>query len=154
MYLTEPVTALTDYLLAAASFAFALAIRRRMGPHNRLSGWYWCAAFVASALAAIAGGTFHGFAWFLAPETLRALWNVTMFSIGACAAFIAAGVRAGSFKAGEHSMKWLTRGIVLTVVGLLVLLSRLPRATHFNYNDAYHLIQLAGLYCFFRCARS
>jgi hypothetical protein len=152
MPLSEPVTTLTDYVLAVASLGFAMAVRRRIGPRNRVSGWSWCAAFLASAIAAAAGGTFHGFAMQLDAGTLQTLWNLTMMAIGACGAFITAAVYSASIKG--VAKVWLVRGIIVTVVGLAVLQSGFPRAVHFNHNDAYHLIQLVGVYCFFRCAQA
>jgi hypothetical protein len=154
MPLSEPVTTLTDYALALASLGFAIALRRRIGPRNRVSGWCWFAAFLASAIAAAAGGTFHGFATELGAGTLRRLWNLTMMAIGACGAFITVAVYSASIGRDGGAKIWLVRGIIVTVVGLAVLQSGFPRAVHFNYNDAYHLIQLVGLYCFFRCAQA
>jgi hypothetical protein len=152
MSLTEPVTTLTDYALAVASLGFAISLSRSIGPRNRVSAWYWCAAFIASAIAAVAGGTYHGFATHLEGETRRALWNVTIFSMGACGAFITAGVRSASIRRNDGTAKWLVYGVVVTLVGAAVQQSGFPRGAHFNYNDAYHLIQLVGLYFLFRCA--
>jgi hypothetical protein len=152
MYLTEPVTMLTDYGLAAASLGFAIALGRSIGPGNRVSGWFWCAAFAASAVAAAAGGTYHGFATHLGQETLRSLWNVAMFSMGACGAFITAGIHSAYVSDG--TVKWLVSGIVVTLLGGAVQQGRIPRGANFNYNDAYHLIQIVGLYFLFRCART
>ena len=49
----EPVTMLTDYALAAASLGFAVALRRSIGPRNRVSAWFWCAAFIAAGAGAV-----------------------------------------------------------------------------------------------------
>jgi hypothetical protein len=154
MYLTEPVTMITDYGLAAASLGFAVALRRSIGPGNRVSAWFWCAAFVASAVAAAAGGTYHGFATHLGQETLRSLWNVAMFSMGACGAFITAGIHSAYVRRRDGTVKWLVSGIVVTLLGAAVQQGRIPRGPNFNHNDAYHLIQIVGLYFLFRCART
>ncbi len=154
MHLTEPVTMLTDYTLAAASLGFAAAIRRAIGPRNRVSAWLWCAAFIASAFAAAFGGTYHGFAHHLEPGTREALWNVTIFAMGACGAFIVAGVHAASFKWSDDAVKWLVYGIAITVLGGAVQQTGFPRSANFNHNDAYHLIQIVGLYFLFRFSQT
>src|SRR5262249_43586503 len=69
MQITEPVTMLTDYALAAASLVFAIFTARLIGPRNRVSVWFWCAAFVTSGVAAALGGTYHGFTGYLDPRT-------------------------------------------------------------------------------------
>ena len=152
--MTEPVTALTDYVLAAASLGFAIRLGRDIGPRNRVSGWFWCTAFVAAAVGAAAGGTFHGFTARLDPGTRRVLWNTTVFSIGACGAFIAAGIHSADIKRKDGTVRWLACGIAVTLLGAAVQQSGWPRFARFNHNDAYHLIQVVGLYCFFRFART
>src|SRR5207244_9537344 len=62
MQITEPVTMLTDYALAAASLYFAFLLARILGPRNRVFAWLWCAAFIASSVAALLGGIYDGFA--------------------------------------------------------------------------------------------
>jgi hypothetical protein len=154
MHLTEPVTTLTDYLLAAASLAFAFSVGRSMGPHNRVSGWFWCAAFIAAAAAAAAGGTGHGFAAHLDGGTLRGLWNFVLFSMGACAAFVTAGIHAAYVRREDGTVKWLALGIAVTLAGAFVQQRRFAGSPLFNHNDAYHLIQLVALYFLYRCART
>jgi hypothetical protein len=154
MHLTEPVTTLTDYVLAAVSLGFAVSLSRSIGPRNRVSAWFWCAAFLASGIAAATGGTCHGFTASLEGETLRTLWNVTTFSMGACAAFITAGIHSAYVRRKDGTVKWLAYGIGVTLLGAAVQQSRIPRGAYFNHNDAYHLIQIVGLYFLFRCART
>jgi hypothetical protein len=154
MHLTEPVTMLTDYTLAAVSLGFAAAIRRAIGPRNRVSAWLWCAAFIASAFAAALGGTYHGFAAHFDADTLGALWNVTMFAMGACGAFIVAGVHAASFRWSDETVRWLVYGVAVTVLGGAVQQAGFPRSANFNHNDAFHLIQIVGLYFLFRFSRT
>jgi thiamine transporter ThiT len=154
MHVTEPVTMLTDYTLAAASLGFAAVLRRGIGSRNRVTAWLWCAAFIASALAAAFGGTYHGFAAHLRAGTLGALWNLTVFAMGACGAFIVAGVHAASFKWSDGAVRWLACGIAVTLLGGAVQQGGFPRGARFNHNDAYHLIQIVGLYFLFRFSRT
>ena len=66
--MNEPTTVLTDYVLAAVSLVLGLRLIR----HSR----FWALAFIALALAALLGGTWHGF--------LRsdALWKATTLCVG------------------------------------------------------------------------
>jgi hypothetical protein len=150
MQITEPVTMLTDYALAAASFAFAFLTGRLIGPRTRVCAWFWCAAFIASGVAAASGGTYHGFAMYLDSGTRRTLWNVAMYLMGAGAAFITAGIHSAYIKWKDGTVQWLVAGILVTLAGAAVQQSGFPRGD-FNHNDAYHLIQIVGLYFFYRC---
>jgi hypothetical protein len=145
---------LTDYALAGASISFAFIVGRRIGPHNAVSGWLWSAAFVAAAIAGAAGGTYHGLERQVHPWTLRALWNVTMFSMGGCAAFLAAAVRAASIRPTDSTLTALVCGIGVTLFGVAVQQGALSSLVGQDPNPAYHLIQIVGLYFFFRAART
>jgi len=153
-HLTEPMTALTDYAVALVSFAFAVAMYRRITLTNRVSPWFWCAAFLASTGAAIAGGTFHGFAETLSRGGRDTLWNLSVFLIGATVAFVTAAIHSAHVKRVDTTVPWLASAVVVTLVGLAVQQSNFPNSANFNHNDAYHLIQMVGLYLFFRCART
>jgi hypothetical protein len=154
MHFTNPVTMLTDYALAAASLGFAISVGRLIGPHTRVSAWFWCAAFIAAGVAAVLGGTYHGFAASMDGGTCQSLWSVVTFSMGACAAFITAAVHSACVRRKDGTVKWLVCGITMTLVGVAVQQSGFPRSAHFDHNDAYHLIQIGGLYFLFRCART
>ena len=66
--MNEPVTALTDYALAAVCAVLGC----RLGNHSR----FWMLAFLALGLAAVLGGTWHGF------RQSDALWKATTLSVG------------------------------------------------------------------------
>jgi hypothetical protein len=154
MQITEPVTMLTDYALAAASLGFALSLGRLVGPHNRVSAWLWCAAFIASAVAAASGGTYHGFAKYFAAGTTRLFWNVAVYSMGAFGAFLTAGIHAAYIKREDPTLKWLVSGILISLAGAAVQQSGFLRGRNFNHNDAYHLIQIVGFYFLYRGGRT
>jgi hypothetical protein len=75
--MSEPVTLLTDYALGAVSAWLGL----------RLLGFsrYWAVAFLALALAAFLGGTWHGF---LQSDLL---WKATVLSVGVASFGMVAG---------------------------------------------------------------
>lgn len=152
MILTEPMTMVTDYVLAASSVLFAL--RLRGGRRTVL----WVAAFLVTALAAVLGGTAHGFRVPLG-ETRTLVWSATVWSIAASSALlIAAGVRSAirpatrDERARREGHRWLKRAVAITLVGLAVLVGGVSPHQHFNHNDLYHVIQMAGLYGLYRGA--
>lgn len=152
MHVDAPLTTLTDYALAVAGLGFAFAVGRRIGPQNRVTAWFWCAAFIASAVGAAAGAAFHGLGARLEAGTVRVLWNLTMFSAGACGAFVTAGIHAAHVRRVDGTVKWLACGIAVTLAGAAIQQGAWLRLTVENRNAAYHLIQIAGMYFLFRCA--
>jgi hypothetical protein len=154
MRLDSPLIALSDYALAAASIGFAVAVGRKLGPRNRVSGWLWCAAFIAAGIAAAAGGTFHGIETWVEPSIIRALWNIAAFSMGGCGAFIVAAVHAANVSRTDATVTWLVSGTAVTLFGAAVQQGVLFALVRWDPNLTYHLIQIAGLYFFFRCART
>jgi len=153
MQITEPVTMLTDYALGAASLYFGGSLLRVVNFRNRLTVRLWVIGFITGAVAAFVGGTYHGFSLELSASALRALWNITIYSIGASGAFMVSGVLASSIRRDDESRAWLLGGIMLTLAGFAVQLTGVRSHQDFNHNDAYHMIQIAGLYLFFRGAR-
>jgi hypothetical protein len=75
--MNEPVTALTDYALAAVAAVLGV----RLLQSNR----FWALAFLALALAALLGGTWHGF-W-----QSDLLWKATTLSVGVASFGMVAG---------------------------------------------------------------
>lgn len=151
MQITEPVSMLTDFALGAASLAFAYLLSRMIGPRNRVSAWLWCAAFITSAIAALCGATYHGFKLYFDAGTMRAFWNVIVCSMGASAGLMVAGCHTADLKRGGV-MKWMVAGIAVTLIGAIAQASGFRRNADFNHNDAYHVIQILGLYLFFQGA--
>jgi len=152
MQIIEPVTMLTDYALSAASLAFALQLSRTIGPQNRVSARLWSAGFVTSAIAALVGGTYHGFALNFDDWTHRALWNVIVYTMGVSAGLMIAGCHSAYIRKEDGSVKWMLWGIAVTIVGAVVQRSGFRSHLNYNHNDAYHIIQIAGLYFFFKGA--
>ena len=121
-------------MLAAASIGFAIAIGRSIGPFNRVSGWFWCAAFIAAAVAGVAGGTFHAMAAGSQEPLRQQLWSLTMVSIGASGAFMAAVVRAADVQRKDGTVRWLSAGIAVTLIGAAVLGARPPDSALVDQN--------------------
>jgi uncharacterized protein DUF6962 len=147
MHFSEPVTTLTDYALGTVSLYFAIALLRAHPPKWR-SVRLWSIGFFASAVAAFVGGTFHALKFQVADSVLNALWNITIYSIGASGAFMVSGVLVSSIHRYHKSRRPLLNGIWITLAGVLIQQSGVPL-----HNDIFHITQIVALYFFFSGAR-
>jgi Family of unknown function (DUF6962) len=89
--LAEPTTLATDYLLGAVGAVLGLRLlgqARRVGERSRA---LWALAFLAGAVAAFVGGTYHGLVGTLPPPVARALWGLTLLAVGAGSFLILTG---------------------------------------------------------------
>lgn len=89
MTITEPMTMLTDYVLAVETLIFAILLFRIS--HRQISVRLWGASFSATTVAAIFGGTYHGFKLYLGEATEDILWNITECSIIFASFFMLSG---------------------------------------------------------------
>lgn len=115
MHISEPMTLFTDYLLAGLVFYLGLrllALWRRSG--QRSVRW-WASGFHASAVAALAGGTYHGFFSYLGGGPAFLLWKFTVFAVGLAALCLFAGAVMATLAGAPR--KWL-----LVLAGLKFLL--------------------------------
>ncbi len=92
MRINEPMTLITDYLLAGLVFYFGLRLLACWRRTGQQSVYWWAIGFHASAVAALAGGTYHGFLPYFGKLTAFLLWKGTVFAIGMAALFLFAGV--------------------------------------------------------------
>ena len=152
LQITEPVTMLTDFALSAASLCFALRLARMTGPRNRVSVPLWCAAFVTSAIAALFGGIYHGFALHFDASTMRSMWNVLVYATGLSTGCMFGGVHAANVQPEDGTIKWIASGVIVTAAGLIVQQSGFRSHADFNHNDIFHVIQIAAFYLLFRGA--
>ena len=54
---------------------------------------------------------------------------------------------------GSRSAPWLVSGVIVTLAGAVIQQSRFAIHIHFNNNDLFHVVQIAGLYLFYRGCR-
>jgi hypothetical protein len=163
--LSEPTTMLTDYAMAALAAAFAVRLglgARGEGPAGKVKGAIapWRLAFGAAALAAVVGGTSHGFRLSLGEVWHARVWRLTVALIVLSAAVtLGAAIRSvlrpaiAAEEGRRIGRRWLWRGLFVTLVGVAIQQSGWVFHTHFNHNDLYHLVQTVGLYCLYRGAR-
>jgi hypothetical protein len=80
---------LTDYALAGVAWMLARAMRRSS---DSRAAALWALAFEVTALAALAGGSVHGFGASLPRRLEHVLWVGTVMSVGLGSACLLAGV--------------------------------------------------------------
>ena len=144
MTFAEPITTLTDYAMGAAGLYFAASLFR-MSSKNEKSVRLWSAGFTAAGIAALVGGTYHGFALTLDGSIIRSLWNITVLSAGISAGFMVSGFLTSSVPRNRHHVWWLKGGLLATFSGFVLQQSGIR-----NHNDLYHCVQIVALYLFFR----
>jgi len=155
MRISEPATMLTDYALALLSAFFAFSISLRSSARKP---WIWIAAFSLIGIAALTGGTAHGFRGPLG-DNWGLVWKITVSCIAlGSALLIVAGIRSAVHPetsdrdARRLGHRWLKRAVAVSLPALAVLVLKLSPHPHFNHNDVYHVIQMGGLYCLYRAA--
>lgn len=147
---TEPATMLTDYALAASALYFASGVHGALPPDRIVAQWFWVLGFATFGLAALTGGTMHGFRLAMGEPARKALWNVTVTLIATGGVlFVSAGAASGLSRSGAAAA-WMLAGICVSAAGVAVVRARLGLHTHLNHNDVYHLIQIAGFYLIYR----
>jgi hypothetical protein len=87
--IAEPMTMLTDYVLAGVTAG--LAYRLSGSREGRRARSYWALAFAALALGALLGGTWHAFAPGFSDLALILVWKATVLSIGVASFGMLAG---------------------------------------------------------------
>lgn len=108
------MTVATDYLLAAVAIFLGWslwALGRRVRQSSTES---WGKAMLATAVAAIAGGTWHGFNQTMAPAASTIAWKTTLLAIGVASFFmLAAAIMATIPRIVGH---WLLAAAVLKLI--------------------------------------
>ena len=89
MTIAEPMTLLTDYALAGVTGWLGWRLLRAGEGQSARS--FWALAFAAITVAAVLGGTHHGFAPQLAEGSLQMLWKATVLAVGIASFAMLAG---------------------------------------------------------------
>lgn len=92
MRITEPMTLATDYVMGALAAVWAVRLLRDATATGSLPARLWGMAFVATAVASFAGGSYHGFIQMMSPAAARILWKVTLVATGVGSAALLAAV--------------------------------------------------------------
>jgi hypothetical protein len=133
----EVGTMATDYLLAATAFAAAMWLWKTAAG---APGRWWAVAFVATGVAAVLGGTSHGYAPVLDKQTHGLVWRLTYVTVGIanfCILYGAAlAVVPGRFLRAAAAI--LALRLLVVAVALIVL-------AQFRYVLYDYAITLVGL---------
>jgi hypothetical protein len=132
------MTVITDYALAAVGAALALRLQARA--EGQLSRRLWAACFVAVAVAAVAGGTSHGWAPRMGEGTRAALWLVTYALVGLGNLFILAGAVVAATRGGVRAA--LVAALVLRFAVWFAFIAARPDFRYVVYDYAGTLVGL------------
>jgi len=133
----EVVTMATDYLLAATGFAAAMWLWKTAAG---AAGRWWAAAFVATGVAAVLGGTSHGYAPVLDKQTHGVVWRLTYVTVGVANFCILYGAALAAVPPRARRTV-----LALLVARLLAVAAALIGLAQFRYVLYDFAITLAGL---------
>ena len=197
----EPMTVLTDVLLAAAAVFGGVKIYGVSAAPVHL---YFALSFFLIALGTLAGATIHAIRHTSLVSWVPLLWRVTGIAVGTSVmamlaatfyhilpadyadllrwtvlglsiiyaawiwrdyrfrnvmvfysismAFILGAMALNYVSTGSPGAKLIVVGILISFGAAAVQRSGFKLARHFNHNDIYHVIQLIGLYFFYKGA--
>lgn len=96
MTISEPMTLITDYVLAAVTAWLCFLLFKRH--ENQASRKLWALAFAALALGAFLGGTWHGF------FQNDLIWKATLLSVGVASFAMLAGSAVAAFSGAARAL--------------------------------------------------
>jgi hypothetical protein len=105
---SEPTALSTDYLLAAVAVALGVRLARSV-PSRDAGPRLWAAGFLVGAVAALAGGTVHGFAGSLPVPVRAGLWKTYLVGVGLANGLLLSGIAAATLRG-----VWLEAGLAAT----------------------------------------
>jgi len=141
--LSEPATLASDWVLAAVAVALGIALFRAAAGERRQARRLWAAAFLAGAVAALAGGAAHGFAASLSLFAHGVLWKTVMVGTGLAGGLILAGTVLATLGGS-----WRT-GLLVGAAGQLALYLALVAGSNdvrlAVWNGAITIVALLGI---------
>ena len=149
MRLAEPMTLLTDYLLGALGAWLGLRLWRS-APASGDPRRTWAATFWAMALAAVLGGTSHGFEPYFGDGVDRALWNATLLAIGVASGLLLmvgyqAVSRGSALERWERPVRWVIAAEVAVYAWRVCFVDNDFRTAVAQYGGAMVLVLAAHL---------
>ncbi len=130
MPITEPITMLTDYAIAIQTSGFSVLLLKLGQFRQQSAVQFWAAAFGSVAVAAVLGGTCHGFTQTFAPSTLALLWKIMLLALSLAGCFMLFATLKSSLS--RHWQRW---GSILVGIKLSVYLSW--AVVHPSLDDAF-----------------
>ncbi len=120
MNISEPVTLITDYLLAVECLVFAVLLFWKA--KNERPILFWSISFFTIALAAATGGTYHGFVQSLSVPASSALWKITLYAIGVSTFCMLSGMIIAALKGKVRTVLLILAAIQF--LGFVILIGR------------------------------
>ena len=117
MELSEPTTALTDFILALLALGFSLQLMPYARRLRQESIHDWALAFGALSVGALAGGISHGFAAQLSETAQGIVWRITLYSIGLASYYMVAGTARAAMR--RRLANWLVLVAAIKLAGYL-----------------------------------
>jgi hypothetical protein len=157
--ISEPVTMITDYILASQAWLYGRALRRKAGEDAPATLNKWINGFYFAAAGALAGGAMHGFQLMLSRSALIVLLLATVFAVTAGAfSLLEAGLESARRPEARDPLRrrpivrWLrTMAGAASAAGLIALAGP-SFHEHFNQNDLAHIVLMLGLHSGYRAA--
>ena len=133
----EVVTMVTDYLLAATGFGAAMWLWKSAAG---VPGRWWAVAFLATGVAAVLGGTSHGYAPVIDKQTHGLVWRLTYVTLGIANFCVLYGAALAAVP-----RRLLRSAVVILLVRLLAVAVGLIVVAQFRYVLYDYAITLVGL---------
>ena len=128
MQISEPMTMITDYLLGAWALYLASKLLQKGKSIGQRSILFWGLSFIATGMAALIGGTSHGFALYFGTMTREVIWISTLYTIGFASLFL---LSAAIFATLKNSLRdWL---IAVTAVKFILFAVWIVSHSEFKY---------------------
>jgi hypothetical protein len=87
---------------------------------------------------------------YLVNVTRRPEFRIAVADYAGALAILLAGAAYGMIRWHLAAAPWLIAGVAVSLIAGLVQARRVALHRHFNHNDLYHVIQMVGLYMFYR----
>jgi hypothetical protein len=136
--LAEPTTTLTDYAMALVGWASAAWLARRARGH--VARRTWVVGLVLVGVAAVLGGSLHGFAPVMSASSKALLWRATYVTVGAANLAFLVGIAWAVFRPG----KVRPAAVVLCAIHFVVFCALLMRAMDFGLVIQDYAIMMAA----------
>jgi hypothetical protein len=146
--ITEPVTLLTDYLLAVECVVFAILLYRHA--KNETPILLWSISFFTIALAAATGGTYHGFIQSMGVGISSTLWKITLYSIGVSTLCLLSGMILVALKGKVQTIFLILAAIQF--LGFVILIGRNYEYKYVIYDYVPAMVVILAL-CILRLNR-
>jgi len=125
MPIAEPITLLTDYLLAVV--AIGLGVRLAAAATGSRARQLWSVAFVVGGCAALAGGAVHGLRPWLDPLLTAWLWQCALLGSALAGTLLLAGATLHALRGGALRLALVAVALKLAVELALIAGSGLAR---------------------------